>query len=146
MTEPVVHTARLDQLSAARLYDLLRLRVDVFVVEQRCPYPELDGRDGEAETLHLWTVDDTGRTTAYLRVLAEPDGCARIGRVCTHADHRGGGLAARLMERALRETAGRRVLLNAQSHLRGWYQRFGFAVDGAEFLEDGIPHLPMIRG
>lgn len=146
MTDPVVHAARLDQLSPARLYDLLRLRVDVFVVEQHCPYPELDGRDGEPATLHLWTADGSGRPTAYLRVLAESDGCARIGRVCTQLDHRGGGLAARLMDRAIRETEGRRVLLNAQSHLRGWYERFGFTVDGAEFLEDGIPHLPMCRG
>src|SRR5690606_7197202 len=75
-----LHVAAFADLDAATLYALLRLRVDVFVVEQRCPYPELDGRDTEPATRHLWL--ELSRTpVAYLRILAEPDGAARIGRV-----------------------------------------------------------------
>ena len=113
------------------------------MVEQACPYPELDGRDLEASTAHLWTSDDSG-PTAYLRVLRDGD-AARIGRVCTRADSRGSGLAAELMHAALQQFADRPVILDAQAHLAGWYARFGFQVDGAEFVEDGIPHVPMRR-
>ncbi|HET7326865.1 MAG TPA: GNAT family N-acetyltransferase [Nocardioidaceae bacterium] len=143
---PGVRSARLDQLSATELHGLLRLRIDVFVVEQHCPYPELDGRDTDPDTLHLWTADDSGSPTAYLRVLAEADGSVRIGRVCTRADRRGGGLAAQLMGHVLQQNEEHRVVLDAQSHLRGWYERFGFTASGPEFIEDGIPHTPMARG
>jgi len=140
-----VRAARAVELDVATLYALLRLRVDVFVVEQRCPYPELDGRDLEPGTLHVWGSDGHG-VAAYLRVLDdEPDGTARIGRVCTRADCRGGGLAGRLLAAALERLAGRPVVLDAQSHLAGWYARAGFAPAGPQFVEDGIPHVPMRR-
>ncbi len=139
----VVRAATFAELDPRTLYAILRLRVDVFVVEQACAYPELDGRDPEAATVHLWTLDDTG-PTAYLRVLQDAD-AARIGRVCTRIDARGAGLAAELMRAALTRFAGRAVVLDAQAPLAGWYARFGFQVDGAEFVEDGIPHIPMRR-
>src|SRR5690348_12532759 len=138
-----VHRAGGADLVAAQLYALLRLRVDVFVVEQRCPYPELDGRDVEPGTVHLWTEQD-GRPVAYLRVLAD-DGAARIGRVCTAAGHRGGGHSARLLAAALAGIGDRPCVLDAQSYLAGFYARFGFAATGPEFVEDGIPHVPMAR-
>jgi ElaA protein len=138
-----VRVATFAELDTRTLYAILRLRVDVFVVEQTCPYPELDGRDLEPSTIHLWTSDDAG-PTAYLRVLENGD-AARIGRVCTRADARGLGLAAELMRAALHHHADRPVILDAQAHLAGWYARFGFRTDGAEFVEDGIPHLPMRR-
>jgi ElaA protein len=138
-----VATVRSSELDARALYALLRLRVDVFVVEQNCPYPELDGRDLEPSTVHVWTTDDAG-PTAYLRILDDGD-VARIGRVCTRSDARGSGLAAELMMTALAETAGSPVVLDAQSYLAGWYARFGFVADGPEFVEDGIPHIPMRR-
>jgi ElaA protein len=137
--------ARFAELDGATLYALLRLRVDVFVVEQRCPYPELDGADTAPGTLHAWTADDAG-PAAYLRILDEPGGSVRIGRVCTRADARGRGLAAELMREALGRVRGRPVRLNAQTHLTGWYRRFGFVVSAPEFLEDGIPHTPMRYG
>ncbi|MGH3469961.1 MAG: GNAT family N-acetyltransferase, partial [Thermocrispum sp.] len=68
MSEPTTRAARFDELSTGELYDLLRLRVDVFVVEQGCAYAELDGRDTEPGTLHVWTTT-SGRLSAYLRVL-----------------------------------------------------------------------------
>ena len=134
-----------------RLYDLLRLRVDVFVVEQECAYPELDGRDVETDAVMLWAEeDDTVLATVRLLVDHADDGdgsadALRIGRVATAAAARGRGLAADLMRLALDRAEGRLVRLDAQAHLEGWYARFGFVVDGPEFLEDGIPHVPMSR-
>lgn len=139
-----VRVAPWDRIDATTAYALLRLRVDVFVVEQRCPYPELDGRDTEPATRHLW-LDDAAGPTAYLRVLDEPGGGRRIGRVCTRLDARGRGIAAALVGHALVASAGRVLVLDAQSHLRHWYERFGFAVSGPAFVEDGIPHVPMTR-
>jgi ElaA protein len=139
----ILHESRFDDLDVAALYALLRLRCDVFVVEQGCPYPELDGRDSEAGTQHLWLAPD-GRPAdprAYLRVLTEPDGVRRVGRVCTAPTDRGAGLSGRLMTAVLRN--GGSFVLDAQSHLVGFYGRFGFVVDGPEFVEDGIAHTPM---
>jgi ElaA protein len=146
-TSPLTRTprvARFDELTARELHDLLRLRVDVFVVEQECAYPELDGRDTEPGTEHVWFADDAG-PTAYLRVLAEPDGGVRIGRVVTRADVRGSGAAARLVADVLARHDGTPAALEAQSYLVGFYARFGFAPAGPEYVEDGIPHVPMRR-
>jgi ElaA protein len=143
-----LHVCGFGSLDPATLYALLRLRVDVFVVEQECPYPELDGRDEEQGTVHLWAADDDDvglPPVAYLRMLQEPDGSRRIGRVCVAAGHRGSGLAGRLIDEALRLAGRDVVVLDAQSYLRGWYERLGFGVSGPEFVEDGIPHLPMRR-
>jgi ElaA protein len=140
---PAVHVATWDALTPRLAHDLVKLRLDVFVVEQDCPYPELDGRDVEPATEHVWTADDTG-PTAYLRVLE--DGAAlRVGRVCTRKDARGDGLGARLMADVLRRHGDRALVLEAQSYLTGWYERFGFAGTGPEYLEDGIRHTPMRR-
>jgi ElaA protein len=143
----VIEQAGWPQLDPVVAYELLRLRVDVFVVEQECPYPELDGRDVEPGTRHWWTTDDADRVSACLRVLAEPDGSARIGRVATRAGARGRGLSGQLLSAVLEETdaAGRVVTLEAQSHLAGWYGRFGFVKSGDDYEEDGIPHTPMRR-
>jgi len=140
----VVHRARWSDLDPLTLHDLLRLRVDVFVVEQQCPYPELDGRDPQPGTEHVWLADDGG-PTAYLRVLVEPDGARRIGRVCTRADARGRGLAGRLVDAVLAEAPGARFVLDAQSYIAGFYSTRGFTVSGPQFVEDGIPHVPMTR-
>jgi ElaA protein len=143
--ENTVHSGRWAELDPATLHDLIALRANVFVVEQNCPYPDLDGRDVEPLTDHVWTADANG-PTSYLRILAEPDGSARIGRVCTRPDARGQGLAAILMTAALaRVRPGQAVSLDAQAHLEGWYGRFGFSPSGPGFVEDGIPHVPMRR-
>lgn len=139
-----VHVARFDDLDAHTAYRLWRLRVDVFVVEQECPYPELDGRDPDAGTMHVWT-ERGGHPVAYLRLLTEADGSRRIGRVCVAREHREEGLASALMVAALREVGEGRCVLDAQAHLAAWYARWGFAATGPEFLDDGIPHVPMER-
>jgi ElaA protein len=139
-----LHEAGISELTARTLYELLRLRVDVFVVEQRCAYPELDGRDTEPGTRHLWTTRG-GAPVGYLRILVEPDGAARIGRVCVAASARGTGLGRRLLVAALDRIGDRPTVLHAQAHLAGFYRSVGFVPTGPEFLDDGIPHLPMRR-
>lgn len=127
-------------------YTLLRLRCDVFVVEQQCAYPELDGRDTEPGTDHRWVhrADDPADVRAYLRVLQE-QGQSRVGRIVTAASSRGRGLAGRLVADVVADQGGNDIVLAAQSHLSGWYARYGFDVDGDDFVEDGIPHTPMRR-
>ena len=141
--EPVLHRARFAELTPFELYGLCRLRVDVFVVEQECPYPELDGRDTEPGTVHLWFEED-GAVLATIRVL--DDGATRaIGRVATASSARGRGLAARLMEEGIALCEGFPITLGAQAYLEGWYERFGFRRSGEGYVEDGIPHVPMRR-
>ena len=141
--EPVLRRARFAELGPFELYGLCRLRVDVFVVEQQCPYPELDGRDAEPGTVHLWFEED-GVVLATIRVLDDGE-TAAIGRVATAESARGRGLAARLIAEGIALCAGRPVTLGAQAHLEGWYERFGFRRSGPGYVEDGIPHVPMRR-
>jgi ElaA protein len=133
-----------DELSAAELYALLKLRVDVFVVEQESPYPELDGRDLLPDTGHFW-YPATGEPEAYLRLLREPDGGWRIGRVCTTKAARGSGLGARLMAAAMERIGDADAVLDAQTYAQRFYARYGFEPVGEPFDEDGIEHITMRR-
>lgn len=136
-----VRSARLADLDPHTLHALLRLRVDVFVVEQRCPYPDLDGRDTEPGTWHVWLERD-GLVVGCLRVLEEPGGGGRIGRVAVAPPARRAGAGRALLEHGL-ALSRRPVHADVQSHLASWYGRCGFEVVGEEFIEDGIPHVPM---
>lgn len=133
--------ATFGELTPYELYAILRLRIDVFAVEQWCVYQDLDGRDLEPTTRHAWVPSDDG-VLSYLRVLGEP-GSEVIGRVVTAPHARGRGLGRLLMDEAL-ERCARPVRIEAQSYLLGWYGTFGFEPCGAEYLEDGIPHTPMV--
>jgi len=144
-----VHVARFDDLSPRVLHDLLRLRGEVFVVEQACAYADLDGLDPAPGTEHVWVADGAG-PAAYLRVLRDRAATARadavrIGRVCTRRDARGAGLAGLLLRHTLDRLPGATAVLDAQAHLTGMYARLGFAACGPEYVEDGIPHVPMLR-
>jgi ElaA protein len=135
-------------LDTATLYKLLKLRVEVFVVEQKCAYSELDGLDLLPETRHLW-LDDDGEIIGTLRLLEEySEGVRsfRIGRLCTAAPLRGHGYTTRLIQAALADTGSDTVRLNAQTYLVDLYAKHGFKPDGEEYTEDGIAHLPMRRG
>ncbi|HOB47705.1 MAG TPA: GNAT family N-acetyltransferase [Mycobacterium sp.] len=135
-------------LDAATLYALLTLRVGVFVVEQQCPYPELDGRDLAPGTRHFWLESGDGSVSSTVRLVEESEdgGTAfRIGRVCTSVAERGKGHTTRLMAAALAEVGPNPCHLNAQTYLTAMYAKHGFACSGAEFVEDGIPHVPMLR-
>jgi ElaA protein len=142
---PVVHRACGSDLAPAALHGLLRLRVDVFVVEQRCAYAELDGRDLDPATVHLW-VGAADAPLACLRLLAEPGGDRRIGRVCVAPAARGRGLARRLLAAALDEIGDAACVLDAQAHLTRLYGGLGFTPDGPGYDRDGVAHVPMRRG
>jgi ElaA protein len=137
-----LHRATGTEISSVDLYAALVLRSQVFVVEQACTYLDPDGRDVEPGTTHLWLTTADGTLAAYVRVLTEPTGGHRIGRVVTDGAHRGRRLAGRLLDEALALNE-RPVVLDAQSHLTALYERHGFERHGAEFVEDGIPHTPM---
>lgn len=130
-------------LDIVTLHEILRLRQDVFVVEQQAAYPDIDGRDLEPGTVQFWAGQ--GSVDATLRLLREDDGTERIGRVATAKSARGQGLAAQLMQAAIDEARSPRIAIDAQAHLEEWYARFGFVRSGEDFVEDGIPHLPMAR-
>lgn len=130
-------------LDTTTLYAILRLRAEVFVVEQKCFYQDLDGRDTEAGTRHVWLARD-GEVLAYLRVLDDGEH-QRIGRVVTAPSARGAGRAQRLVAEALTVIGHRPSVLAAQAHLADFYGRFGYEQTGPEYLEDGIPHVPMAR-
>ncbi len=143
---------RAPDVDAATLYELLKLRVEVFVVEQACPYPELDGRDLLAETRHFWLEEPAAASAATvvstLRLMEEHTGgdkAFRIGRVCTKREHRGHGHTHRLLAAALAEVGAYECRIDAQTYLAEMYGRHGFVTEGTEFLEDGIPHIAMVR-
>ena len=143
MPAVIVSALGFDELDTRTAYGMWRLRQDVFIVEQACPYPDLDGRDLEPGTRHVLLREDD-ELLGCARVLDDVD-VWRIGRIVLATPARGRGLGDVLMEATLEVCPGRDVVLDAQSPLAGWYETFGFSVSGPEFLDDGIPHLPMRR-
>ena len=139
-----VLVAGFDELPVRTAYDVWRLRQQVFVVEQDCPYPDLDGRDLEGPTRHLVLLDDEGAVVGTLRVL-DDGGWSRIGRVVVAPTARGRGLAAVMMDEAMALCGDREVRLDAQTGLTAFYEGYGFVVTGPEFDEDGVMHVPMAR-
>ncbi|WP_214849891.1 GNAT family N-acetyltransferase [Exiguobacterium sp. s193] len=135
---------RFNQLGSLTLYQLLKLRTDIFVVEQNCPYPELDDRDQTA--IHALAYADQ-QLIGCLRVLPRSESRAvAIGRVAVHADFRSHGIARRLMNEAIehiRRQEETQVYLQAQEHLKAFYASFGFEETSETYLEDGIPHIDM---
>ncbi len=132
------------ELALEELYGVLRLRAEVFVVEQACTYQDLDGLDRAA--VHLAGVEE-GALVAYARWYEEGDH-VRLGRIVTSPRVRGRGLGRRLVTEALQRIAdehpGRPVLIHAQAYLEGFYRGLGFERRGEPFEEDGIPHVAMI--
>jgi ElaA protein len=135
------------ELTADELYEILRLRAQVFVVEQNCPYQDLDGRDRSA--YHVYLRDEEG-IEAYLRVTdRDPEHeNVMIGRVI--AVKRRQGLGTRIVNAGI-ETARERfsagkIVVEAQTYAKGLYEKCGFIQTSEEFLEDGIPHVRMELG
>lgn len=141
---PTLHEGALADLDPRTLYRILALRSAVFVVEQNCVYADADGRDLEEDARELW-IERDGEVLATLRLLRDGDGTARIGRVATAPASRGAGLAARLLRRAIELAGPSPIVLDAQAYLLDWYEHFGFVRDGADYLDDGIAHVPMRR-
>ena len=136
-----------DQLSLQELYTILTLRTNIFVVEQACPYPEVDGKDPNC--LHLLGTIN-GELVAYLRIL--PAGLrydkVSIGRVVIKPSHRGKGLGRLMMEQAIHyitnEWKESQIKIGAQAYLEKFYQSLGFEPVSEVYLEDDIPHLDML--
>jgi|SRR5215207_1339846 len=138
-----LHCVTGDALTAQEVYDIWRIRDQVFAFEQHVEDTDVDGRDLLPTTTHLWLSDDEG-PTSYLRVYVE-HGVRHIGRVCTRKDQRGKGLSGRLMEEISRLWGDQELHLNAQSYLERWYEAFGYRRSGEDYDEAGIVHTPMSR-
>ncbi len=152
MTVAIQWQAKLfNQLTTDQLYDLLKLRVDVFVVEQTCYYPDLDDIDRDSETVHLLGYADE-KLVAYLRLLAPGisyPGLVSIGRVATLQDYRGKGIGHPLMQKALelceQHWPATNIKISAQEHLEKYYNQHQFNRVSDMYLEDNIPHIAMLR-
>jgi len=140
-----------NELTNDELYDALKLRIDVFVVEQCCYYPDLDDLDRHEETVHLFCYHQ-GKMSAYLRILAKGqcyDEYIAIGRVIIADKARGTGLGHTLMSEALRVCQqafpGQKIKISAQAHLEKYYNKHGFTRISEVYLEDDIPHIAMLQ-
>lgn len=137
---------RFDELSREELYELLRLRAEVFVVEQNCPYQDLDGHDQAGQHV-LGYRDD--KLVAYTRLLPpgiKYDACS-IGRVVTSPEVRRDGFGRELMKVSISYCSshwpGEPITISAQQYLENFYQQFGFVTESEPYQEDGIPHIRM---
>jgi len=137
------HFKKFDDLTNSELYKLLKLRVDVFVVEQACPYPEIDDEDQDA--IHLLVIEGN-QLAAYARILIQKDHW-HIGRIITHKDYRKKGLGKELMTRCItyckEELDCTEIHLSAQTYLEQFYKDFGFVSYSSPYDWDGIMHLDM---
>ncbi|MBU1341476.1 MAG: GNAT family N-acetyltransferase [Proteobacteria bacterium] len=139
------------ELNTDGLYEILKLRVDVFVVEQRCPYPEIDDLDRHQKTLHLIGKNTDGKIVAYLRIL--PPGLSfkhvSMGRVVVAKKNRGHGISDAMLKVALDQISriwpDEKIMIAAQVYLKEFYESHGFESASQSYLEDKIPHIDMIR-
>ena len=153
MDKPIDWTwQHFDELSGADLYQVMASRQDVFILEQRCLYQDMDGLDQGAHHLLGWReVEGRRRLAAYLRCLAPGAKYTEmsLGRVVTTAAARGGGVGRLLLEQgiahALRQHPGHRIKIGAQQHLERFYASFGFETISDPYDEDGIMHIDMLR-
>jgi ElaA protein len=137
-------------LSNHQLYALLKLRIDVFVVEQDCPYPELDNKDTHIETRHV-TAHCNSKLLAYARLL--PPGISypeiSIGRFAVEESSRHQRIGTKLMKKCLEETTiiwpEHNIRISAQEYLKEFYEIFGFKKVSESYLEDNIPHIAMLK-
>lgn len=141
-----MHIKTFQKLTTVELYEILRVRSAVFVVEQNCVYLDPDGID--ERSLHVYLEED-GRILAYLRMFMtdESAGTVQIGRVLTTA--RGKGYGRKILESAMTAATermqARKLYLEAQCYAAGFYEKAGFHIISDPFLEDGIPHVKMTR-
>ena len=132
-----------DELSTKELYEILRARAEIFVVEQNCVYQDLDGID--YESLHVCAEED-GKVTAYLRAFFKDEDTVQMGRVLTL--RHGEGLGGKLLREGIAQIRAKmqpaKICIDAQCYATGFYEREGFRICSEEFLEDGIPHVQMV--
>ncbi|MFD1393522.1 GNAT family N-acetyltransferase [Lacticaseibacillus jixianensis] len=144
LTEEIKRTAA---LAPAELIEIMAARVRVFVVEQHCPYQEIDAKDGAAQHVIL---RQGGKLAAYARIVPHDDGVSvSFGRVLVPAEYRGHGYGRQLIQAVLAQLATiaphQQIKIQAQNYLRAFYAQFGFSPVSAVYLEDGIPHVDMVK-
>ena len=131
-----------DELTTRELYELLKARAEIFVVEQNCVYQDLD--DIDYRSLHVF-YEEEGRVIAYLRAFVKEGNTIQMGRVLT-LEH-GKGLGGKLLKEGLglakEAFHPEKIYIEAQCYATGYYEREGFKICSEEFLEDGIPHVQM---
>lgn len=135
-----------EQLTTIELFEIYRVRVAVFVVEQTCAYQEVDDLDVQAQ--HLFTQDSAGAITAYARLMDEGQQ-VRIGRVLVAPTNRGNGAGRQLVSTAITAAhqtypAAQAIVIQAQAYLQKFYASFGFQPTSAVYLDTGIPHIDMV--
>ena len=144
-----IHTFQ--ELTVEQLFDVLLLRVDVFVVEQQCAYRELEDWDRHPETVHLSGRNEGGQLIAYARILSPGVRFAEInlGRFVVRADWRKQGIGHQLLRAALQEISRcwpqTSIRISAQDYLQAFYAQYGFIRVSDVYLEDGIPHVDMLK-
>ena len=139
------------ELRVEQLFEVLQLRVNVFVVEQQCAYPELDDYDRHPETRHLSGRNEVGELITYARLL--PSGLryaeVNLGRFVVRADSRKQGIGHQLLRQALQEISrcwpGHAIRISAQDYLQAFYAQYGFIRVSDVYLEDGIHHVEMLK-
>ena len=131
------------ELTTVELYEILKARSEIFVVEQNCVYQDLDDKD--YESLHVF-LEEEGKVVAYLRSFARDTETVQMGRVLTirHGDGPGGELLREGLKEIKKKQNPRQILIEAQCYATGFYEREGFRICSEEFLEDGILHVKMI--
>lgn len=140
---------KFNDLSLEEFHDIIQLRINIFVVEQDCPYPELDDKDQIA--YHFFGTTDDGKIIAYTRLFAPGDYYeeAAIGRVVVHKDFRKDGIGFELMkgsvESLIRLFQVKKIKIGAQTYLQKFYESLGFVSTLHHYIEDGIPHMYMIK-
>ena len=141
------HLKTWEELTSNELYEVLALRIRVFVIEQHCPYQDADGKD--KKSLHLFATDENGICRACLRLVKPGVSYDEwsIGRVATDNEVRRSGVGKELMQRAMdyfKQHGNPPIRISAQSYLQKFYESYGFVKVGEEYLEDDIPHIEML--
>lgn len=138
-----LESKKITDFSPLEVFRLFQLRCDIFVVEQNCPYPELDESDLICEHILL---KNENQIIGTARIFPVENKKSKIGRVCIHKDHRSQQLGYPLVQKAIDEIiskGGKEIQISAQTHLMTFYQKLGFQTISESYLEDGIPHIDM---
>ncbi len=142
---------KFNELTVDEFHNILQLRINVFVVEQNCPYPELDGKDKMAYHYFAFAEEKPEQILAYTRIFKPGDyyNKAAIGRVVVHPDFRNEKLGYQLIIKSIQQIKKvfntTIIKIGAQTYLKSFYESHGFIKIGEEYLEDGIPHIYMVK-
>ncbi len=146
------HFKNFNELTLDEFHNIVQLRINVFVVEQDCPYPELDNKDRTAMHLFAYAEGSSNEIIAYTRIFKPGDYYeeAAFGRVVVHPDYRKQQLGYELIEKTIEAIETQfnisKIKIGAQTYLKKFYESFGFKQAGDAYIEDGIPHIYMVRG